>query len=87
MKTILVGTGTVTTSLATAALAASVAQPVVDAGGYPIKARKSSGPDSLSMFPAQKPDNRGRRAEKDAIALKKAEAKRQRKAAKKQAKT
>jgi len=32
--------------------------------------------------PRQEPDNRGRRAEKDAIALAKAEAKRQRKAAK-----
>ena len=35
--------------------------------------------------PRQEPDNRGRRAEKDAIALAKAEAKRQRKAAKRAA--
>ena len=57
------------------AMAAGVVGP-----GFPITRRRG---DDATLWPSpQEPDDRGRRAEKDAKALAKAEAKRQRKAAK-----
>lgn len=64
--------------LLTAALLAATAAPNMPM--FPITRRRDD--DDPLCPPTQKPDDRGRRAEKDALALAKAEAKRQRKAAK-----
>ncbi len=63
--------------LAAAILASGAVRSVVPV--FPVTRRRDDDP---LRVPGIEPDNRGRRAEKDAIALAKAEAKRQRKAAK-----
>ena len=67
-------------SLALAAMLAMTAGVGVVGAEFPITRRRDDG--SSLWPPRQEPDNRGRRAEKDALALAKAEAKRQRRAAK-----
>jgi hypothetical protein len=64
--------------LLTAALLAAAATPNLPV--FPVTRRR--GDDGPLWPPTQTPDDRGRRAEKDALALEKAEAKRKRKAAK-----
>ena len=71
-------------SLAMAAMLAMTAGIGVVGSEFPITRRRDDFPPLRG--PRQEPDNRGRRAEKDAAALAKAEAKRQRKAAKRAAK-
>ena len=66
--------------MALAAMLAMTAGVGVDVTEFPITRRRDDG-DGPLWPPQQEPDNRGRRAEKDAIALAKAEAKRQRRAA------
>lgn len=65
--------------MALASLLAMTAGMEVVGTEFTITRRRDDGP---AWPPTQKPDDRGRRAEKDAAALAKAEAKRQRKAAK-----
>lgn len=69
--------------MALAAMLAMTAGVGVVGTEFPITRRRDD--DGPLWPPKQEPDNRGRRAEKDAIALAKAEAKRQRKAAKRRA--
>jgi hypothetical protein len=71
--------------LALAAMLAMTAGMGVVGSDFPITRRRGDDGPRLRE-PTQPPDNRGRRAEKDAIALAKAEEKRKRKAAKRAAK-
>lgn len=85
MTTIIGGGGR--SSLALAAMLAMTASAGVVGSEFPITRRRGDDDRRYAIWPPrQEPDNRGRRAEKDAIALAKAEAKRQRKAAKRAAK-
>ncbi len=72
-------------SLALAAMLAMTAGAGVAGAGFPITARSDDRRYAV-WPPRNEPDDRGRRSEKDAIALAKAEAKRQRRAAKRAAK-
>lgn len=63
-------------------LVAALAMAATTPGMQVFEVRRRSGDDGPMWPPTQEPDNRGRRAEKDALALAKAEAKRQRRAAK-----
>lgn len=67
------------------ALAAAMAMASATSGLPLVARRERRGEIGVLREPAQEPENRGRRAEKDAIALAKAETKRQRRAAKRQA--
>ena len=85
MTTIIGGGGR--SSLALAAMLAMTASAGVVGSELPITRRSGDDDRRYAVWPPRRePDNRGRRAEKDAIALAKAEAKRQRKAAKRAAK-
>lgn len=77
---VVVGGGIGHSRLALVALLAATAGMEVVGPAFPITRRR--GDDGPAWPPTQKPDDRGRRAEKDSAALAKAEAKRQRKAAK-----
>lgn len=78
---VVVGGGAGRTSLALAAMLAMTAGAGVAGAGFPITARSDDRRYAV-WPPRNEPYNSGRRAEKDAIARAKAEAKRQRKAAK-----